>query len=113
MLIIADVEFVFLVEILGAVDWFLWELEFTSGFWDDEPILLFIVFVGAQFAGSVFSDGVMVDVNVGHILGIGVKDEKLIFVFTLGSGNRIQMNQLMSFIQFLHTLNGSRLVLPC
>ena len=113
MFIIADVEFVFLLEILGDVDWFLWELEFTSGFWDDEPILLFIVFVGAQFEGGVFSDGVIIDVDVGHFLGIGVKDEKLIFVFTLGIGNRIQMNQLMSFIQFLHTLNGSRLVLPC
>ena len=43
--IFTNVEFVFLLEILGDVDWFLWELEFTAGIWDDEPILLIVEIV--------------------------------------------------------------------
>ena len=41
LLIFSDVEFVLLLEILGDVDWFLWELEFATGIWNDKPILLF------------------------------------------------------------------------
>jgi hypothetical protein len=65
LFISSDVEFVHLSEILGDVNRFLWELKFAAGVRDDEPVLLFIEFVGAQFESGVCSDFPIVDVNIG------------------------------------------------
>lgn len=96
LLIIPNVKLVLLLEVLGDVDWFLRELKFAAGVWDDEPVFLFVEFVGAQFECGVCSDRVIVDVDVGQDLGFSIKNKQLVFMFTLSIDNRIQMNQLMS-----------------
>ena len=65
LFISSDLEFVHLLEILGNVDWLFRELEFAAGVWDDEPVLLFIEFVGAQFESGVCSECPIVDVYIG------------------------------------------------
>ena len=102
-----DIEFILLYEILGDVDWFLWEYEFAAGLWEDEPINLFVEFVRAQVEGGVGTDSVIVDAYVGHGLVGGIKDIEFIFVFTWGRGNRVLMKQLMSCVHLVDLLDGS------
>ena len=107
LFIVSDVEFVHHFEILGDVDWFLWECEFAAGLWEDEPINLFVEFVRAQVKGGVGTDSVIVDAYVGHGLVGGIKDIEFIFVFTWGRGNRVLMKQLMSCVHLVDLLEWS------
>jgi len=114
LLVYSDVELVPLLEILGDVDWFLWELELFAGvrvcMWEDNPVGLTVKIVGAQSECGVGADCEVVDLNFGEVLGFSVKDIQLILVFALGLRNGVQMEQLMGFVHLLDTSDRSRIV---